>query len=109
MSKKKTKKETKPSEKEVVVTTPEVSVDHDDKGYYIEVELPGVKKEAVSLTVGAQSFCVEASREDVVFMGCFTLAHPVDEGKAKAKFESGLLKVEVPLKAPLKGKRIEIQ
>jgi HSP20 family molecular chaperone IbpA len=37
------------------------------------------------------------------------LAHAVDENKAKAKFENGLLKIEIPLKAPLKGKRIQIE
>ena len=55
------------------------------------------------------SVCVEAARDDVVYLGCFSLAHAVDENKAKAKFDNGLLKIEVPLKAPIKGKRIQIE
>jgi HSP20 family molecular chaperone IbpA len=91
------------------VVTPDVGIDHDDHAYYIDVELPGVAKEHVDLSVGEQSLCVEAARDDVVYLGCFTLAHAVDESKAKAKFENGLLKVEIPLKAPIKGKRIKIE
>jgi HSP20 family protein len=93
----------------VTVMTPEVCIDHDDSAYYIEVELPGVDKEHVDLSVGEQSICVEAARDDVVYLGCFSLAHSVDENKATAKFENGLLKVQIPLKAPIKGKRIPIE
>jgi HSP20 family protein len=108
--KKKFTKETEATEEEATtVMTPEVCIDHDDSAYYVEVELPGVDKEHVELSVGTQSLCVEASRDDIVYLGCFTLAHPVDETKAKAKFNNGLLKVEVPLREPIKGKRIRIE
>jgi HSP20 family protein len=110
MPKTKPVKKAKAAKEEVaVVVTPEVCIDHDDEAYDIEVELPGVKKEDVKLSVGEQSFCVEGRRGDVVFVGCFSLAHSVDENKAKAKFDSGLLKIEVPLKASVKGKRIPIE
>jgi HSP20 family molecular chaperone IbpA len=33
-------------------------MDHDDKNYYIQVELLGVKKEDVELEISDQSFCV---------------------------------------------------
>ncbi len=113
MPKTKPSKETKPAEPEeeemVTIVTPEVCIDHDDSDFYINVELPGVAKEHVNLSVGPQSICVEAIRDDIVYQGCFTLAHMVDEAKAKAKFENGLLRIEVPLKAPIKGKRIQIE
>jgi HSP20 family protein len=111
MPKKKTVSENKPSEEEetTTVVTPEVCIDHDDKAYYIDVELPGVAKDHVDLSVGEQSVCVEAVREDIVYLGCFSLAHTVNENKAKAKFENGLLKLEIPLKAPIQGKRIKIE
>ena len=98
------------SDEETTVVTPDICIDHDDKAYYIEVELPGVTKENVGLSVGEQSFCIEAVRDkDMVYLGCFSLAHAVNEDKAKAKFLNGLLRVEVPLKAPIKGKRIPIE
>ena len=96
-------------EETATVVTPEVCIDHDDKAYFIDVELPGVEKEHVDLSVGEQSVCVEAARDDVVYLGCFSLAHIVDETKATAKFENGLLKIEIPLKSPIKGKRIQIE
>ena len=111
MSKKKVAKKPEPAEVEetTTVVTPEVCIDHDNAAYYIQVELPGVDKEHVDLSVGEQSICVEAARDEIVYLGCFSLAHPVDETKAKAKFDNGLLRVEIPLKAPIKGKRIQIE
>jgi HSP20 family protein len=110
LPKKKHAEETESKQDEAVtVITPEVCIDHDDASYYIDVELPGVDKEHVDLSVGEQSLCVEATRDDVVYLGCFSLAHIVNETKATAKFENGLLKIEVPLKAPIKSKRIKIE
>jgi HSP20 family molecular chaperone IbpA len=112
MPKKKIAKKPEPAEEEVVaVVTPEVCIDHDDKGYSIDVQLPGVSKEHIELSVGEQSLCLEAARhdEDIIYLGCYSLAHTVDEDKAKAKFENGLLKIEIPLKSPIKGKVVKIQ
>ncbi|MCW4017711.1 MAG: Hsp20/alpha crystallin family protein [Candidatus Bathyarchaeota archaeon] len=111
MPKKKVVKEPEADEEEetVTVVTPEICIDHDDKAYSIEIELPGVAKEHVELSVGEQSVCVEAARDDIVYLGCYSLAHPAKEDEAKAKFENGLLTVEIPLKGPLKGKRIQIE
>jgi len=111
MPKKKASEQNKSSEEEetTTVVTPDVCIDHDDKTFYIDVELPGVDKEHIDLQVGEQSVCVEAARGDIVYLGCFSLAHTVDENKAKAKFENGLLQIEIPLKSPLKGKRIQIE
>ena len=105
----KEKESHKEEEETTTVVTPEVCIDHDDDAYYIDVELPGVDKEHVDLSVGEQSVCVEAARDDIVYLGCFSLAHAVDETKAKAKYDNGLLKIEVPLKAPIKGKQIKIE
>ncbi len=111
MSKKKlVKREPGKEEEETVdVVTPEICVDHDDSNYYIDVELPGVDKEHINLSVGENSICVEAARDDLMYLGCFTLAHPVREDEAKAKYDNGLLKIEIPLKAPIKGKIVKIE
>jgi len=47
-------------------------------------------------------------REDVDLPGCWYLAHAVVEDKAKARCENGMLSVMIPLKKPLKGKRIPV-
>jgi HSP20 family protein len=89
--------------------TPEACFDHDSEMYYIQIELPGVKKEDIELSASEQTLCVEGSREDVILFGCFTLAHPVNADKAKASYDNGLLTVEIPLKAPITGKKIKIE
>jgi HSP20 family protein len=106
MSTKKVKKQAKKA-KPTMATT--MYMDHDDKNYYIQVELPGVKKEDVELDVSDQSFCVRGVRQDVELLGCYILAHSVNGEKAKAKFENGLLNVEIPIKKILKGKKVTIE
>jgi len=90
---------------------PEVSISHDEKdeGLVVEVELPGVKKEEIKLTISSKAFCVSADREDIKYEGCYQFAHEVDKEKAKAKFENGLLKFGVPFREPLKGTKVEIE
>ena len=50
------------------VITPDVCVDHEDNSYFIDVEMPGVAKEQVELSIGEQSLCVEAARGEVVYL-----------------------------------------
>jgi HSP20 family protein len=88
---------------------PTTDVDHDNKFYYIQVELPGVHKEDVELTVADQSFCVRGTREESEFFGCFALAHPANTEEAVAVYDNGLLSIEIPLKAPGKEKKIQIE
>jgi len=83
-------------------------MDHDDKNYYIQVELLGVKKEDVELEISDQSFCVREERADIELLGCYILTQAVNAEKAKAKFDNGLLNIEIPIKKILKGKRIKI-
>jgi len=88
---------------------PSVTVDHDREKYHIEIELPGVEKEKIELEVGEQSFCVRASREDIVYNACYTMAHSVDPDKAEAIFEDDVLKVTAPLKSPIRGRLVKIR
>ncbi len=95
----------------LTVTCPEVSVVHDDKdeGLAVTVELPGVSKEDIDLTVSKGGFCVTASREDLRYEGCFQFGHEVDSAEARAKFDNGLLLVTVPFLEPLCGRRVAIE
>jgi HSP20 family protein len=91
------------------VLTPEICLDHDTEMYHIQIDLPGVKKEEIELLASEQTLCVEGPREDVILFGCFTLAHPVNPDKAKASYGNGLLSVEIPFKARVEGKKIQIE
>ncbi len=97
------------SRKEKPTMTPNAYMDHDRRFYYIEVELPGVRKQDIELSVSDQSFCVRAAREDVEFLGCYLLAHLAETNETKAKFENGLLSMEIPLKKLTKEKKIAIE
>jgi HSP20 family protein len=103
MSTKKTGKKDKPT------MTPNVYIDHDAKFYYIQIELPGVKKGDIELSVSDQSFCVRAPRDDIEFLGCFILAHLSNTDATKAKFENGLLNLEIPLKKTGKEKKVAVE
>jgi HSP20 family protein len=98
-----------PAKKKKPTMAPTTFMDHDDKNYYIQVEMPGVKKEDLELEVSDQSFCVRGAREDIELLGCFVLAHPADADKVKAKFENGLLNIEIPIKKLLKGTNVKIE
>ncbi len=91
------------------VMVPNASFCHDDKEYTVDFELPGVDKEHIEVEVGSQSLCVTGSRDDADFSGCYMLAHEVDKDKAEAKYENGLLRLKLPLKKPVEGKKVEIQ
>lgn len=106
VKKKVAKKEAKPVKPTLA---PIMYMDHDDKNYYIQVELPGVKKEDAELEVADQSFCVRGERADIELLGCYILMHAVNAEKAKAKFDNGLLNIEIPIKKMLKGKKIAIE
>ena len=99
------------SKRVMMVTCPEVSVVHDerDEGLEVTVDLPGVSKENVELTVSKGGFCVTASRDDLRYEGCFQFGHAVNGDEAQAKFDNGLLLLKVPFLEPLCGKRIAIE
>jgi len=90
---------------------PIVNVQHngDNSGFLIDVDLAGASKESVELDMGSTGFCVKAAGADMEYESCFMLAHEVKPDEAAARFESGLLKIEVPFKNTMRGKRITIQ
>jgi HSP20 family molecular chaperone IbpA len=97
------------SKKDRTIITPRTCFNHDLENYYIEVELPGVDKNHVELTVSEQGICVAGSRDDAELLGCWYLVHKVNEKKAKAKYKNGMLYVTIPLQQPPKGKKIKIE
>lgn len=74
--------------------------DDDHEHLHIEVELPGVAKEAITLSMHDDSFFVRASKEGVRYVGSYATCCPIDYEKAKAKYHNGLLVIDVPYKKP---------
>ncbi len=94
---------------------PEIKIDvsEDDKAYHVKAEVPGVKKEDIHVTVEDNliSISAEVKREKEEKKGetvlrseryygmqsrSFTLMHDVDQGKAEAKYQEGILELTLP-------------
>lgn len=94
---------------------PEIKIDvsEDDKVYRVKAEVPGVKKEDIHVTVedNRVSISAEVKKEKEEKKGetvlrseryygmqsrSFTLMHDVDQGKAEAKYQEGILELTLP-------------
>lgn len=96
---------------------PEIRMDvsEDDKAYRVKAEIPGVRKEDIKVSVDGNqvSISAEVRREKEEKKGeavirseryygtqyrGFTLDRDVDQGKAEAKYENGVLELVLPKK-----------
>jgi HSP20 family protein len=96
---------------------PEMKMDvsEDDKSYYVKAEVPGVKKEDIHVAVEDNqiSITAEVKKEKDERKGetvlrseryygmqsrSFTLMHDVDQSKAEAKYDNGILELTLPKK-----------
>lgn len=68
--------------------------------YHIEIELPGVKKKDIDLKVMSGGFMLCAPKGDIEFTGDYTFCCPVDVDKTEAKYDNGLLSIDVPMQDP---------
>lgn len=98
------------TEKSKRTIVPIVDVNHNDNdtGLEIRIDLAGASKESISLDMGEKGFCVKAEAEDFRYDNCFRLGHEVKNKSAKAKFDSGLLRISVPFKDTLHGHKVTI-
>ena len=90
---------------------PEVFITHNgkDTGLNVEIDLPGVGKKGIELSVGNEGFCVCAERDDEMFQGCYQFAHSVDKNKARARFDNGMLRLDVPFRGMSRSRKIPIE
>lgn len=89
------------------------------------VELPGVKKEDVRLTVGEGVLTIEAERKDAElpqgakqllretprknFAKSLTIGHEVDSEKISAELRDGILKIILPKSEAARPRTIEVK
>lgn len=102
--------------------TPAVDIHSEGEGYRLEVEMPGVAKTGVELTVEEGQLTITGHRADTVesgkivhreragtnFRRVFDLDPGIDPQKISAKLDQGLLVVHLPKKESLKPRKVKI-
>jgi len=83
-----------------ILKTPILAMYHDDKHQHLimEVELPDVDSENITLLMHENSFYIKAFSKTVEYLGSFFLDGPVDPEKAIAVNDNGMLTIKVPYK-----------
>lgn len=76
-------------------------VDYEHLKLTLDISIPGVKKKDIGLRMHEDSFNLSAPRENIEYVAALSFCCPVKAEGAKAKYESGLLKIEVPFKDPM--------
>jgi HSP20 family protein len=109
----------------VSLPRPKVDVVEKDNAYLVKAELPGVKKEDIHISIDGSQVTIEAEvkrekkdekdRElhiERVYgkvMRSFSLPQEVDEGKAQAKVNDGVLELTLPKKQAAGRKEVTVQ
>ena len=110
---------------ETKTLTPRINVSESASAYEVEAELPGVAKEDVRISVDGNRVSFEAEVKPVAakagetvihaerlvrnFSRSFTLPAEVDEDRAEAKLDNGILRLVLPKKQAVQPKTIAVQ
>lgn len=103
-----------------------LDVKETDAEYTVQAEMPGVKKEDIHVQIDGNRVAIQAEvkRESEQKEGervlrneryygsvarSFTLANEVDEAKASARFDNGVLALTLPKKAAPTSKRLTVE
>lgn len=102
-----------------------VDVKETPEAYTVHAELPGVKKDAIHVEIEGNEVTISAEmrresekKENEKWLRTerfygksarrFALPQEIDETKANAKFNDGILELELPKKAVVTGRKLEI-
>jgi HSP20 family protein len=103
-----------------------MDVSEDDKAYRVKAEIPGVKKDDVKVSIDGNQVSISAEvkkdqeekkGERIIrseryrgsqFRG-FTLQHDIDQDKAEAKYEGGILELVLPKKEATSTKQVAVK
>ena len=110
---------------EMIAWTPAVEMAETDDKLLLSVELPGMKRKDIQVTLddGVLTIRGEKKKEHEekekryhlwerrygTFERSFTLPRTVDAQRIKARFEDGVLKIEMPKSREAKGQRIDVE
>ena len=102
-----------------------LDVDESEQAYTVCAEIPGVRKEDIKVEIDGSRVAISAERKRETEekhgsalrserqwgqqYRSFTLQCPIDDGKAEARYENGVLKLVLPKKAQPGSQRVEIR
>ncbi|OGS99940.1 MAG: stress protein [Gallionellales bacterium RIFCSPLOWO2_12_FULL_59_22] len=109
-------------------TVPQIRIDltESDKEYTVKAEIPGVAKEDINVEVEGNRVCISAetkqekteTKDEKVICSersigssyrSFSLDSEVDDAKAEASYENGVLELKLPKKASSAAKQLKIK
>src|SRR6476646_8775833 len=67
----------------------------------VEFAIPGAPTDTIDLKLLPDSIHLTAPARDIEYVAALALPWPVKSDKAKATYEHGLLRIQVPLKDPM--------
>lgn len=102
-------------------TLPAVNIKQDDEGYEVEMAAPGLEKKDFNIELNNDTLTISSEKKNEKetkegkqyskrefsyqsFSRTFTLPNTVDREKIEAKYENGILKVNIPKKEEAKPK-----
>ena len=101
-----------------------LDVSEDEKAYRVSIDIPGVKKDDVDVTIDGNQVAISAevkreeSKEKEKELYCeryygkafrsFTLPQDVDNSKSEANYDNGVLTLVLPKKANGQAKRVPV-
>jgi len=104
-----------------------IDVSENEKAFNVKADIPGVKKEDISIKVDGNTVSIEAEAKseketkgngDKILRSeryygsisrTFSLGQDVDDTKVQAKYADGVLMLELPKKAPASSSKIVVQ
>lgn len=103
-----------------------LDIDEDDKNYVVKAEIPGVRKEDIDVRIegGQVSISAEVKKESEekkegrtirsersygYASRAFALGSDIDQSKAEASYENGVLQLVLPKKAGSEAQRVAIK
>lgn len=103
--------------------TPFANIHERSDAYVVEVEMPGVRKEGLEVTVANNELTIVGHRvheklpgevfyresREADFRRAFDLDPSIDAGKINAKIEDGILRLTLPKSERVQPKKIAIQ
>ena len=87
-------------------------VEEDEQGYFVQLDVPGISKSDLKISVENRHLLIEGERKGKVpqkLRRVFSLPNDVEEGSIAAQVKDGVLELALPKKEQAKPKSIPVK